>query len=241
MCPDARKLRSRTDDAAGLHHCRLLFAVKMSQARGPPQVVVFRDPALAGQKRPRPAEALHDEASLAAERRSYLSGSRAEPAARTAQASGSRQSPNHAQTARPINRLGAAGSAAPATGLDFRTVLHSVQRLGATTLTGAAAKAWEMEQLNALGANLRHVEKMPRRMAQGVMRARAVRAAKRKADERAAGIVTARVRDGSGGRGGSRSTGDDGGSEAYNRQQPRDLDADNIRGPVMYVRLPKKR
>ena len=88
-----------------------------------------------------------------------------------------------------------------------------------------------MRQLNALGANLKHVEKMPLKMWVGVKRARAEREAKRTADEKAAGSVTGR-RTAPGPRSGG---GDDGDEDGGGSGQPIDLTPSSIRGPVMFI------
>jgi len=116
--------------------------------------------------------------------------------------------------------------------VDFKDVFKSVQSLGASSFTGKDKKIWEMKQLNALGANLRHKEKMPLKMWMGVKKAREEREARKEAEEKAAGIITGKkpASSSSSGRAGRDE------EDEFEPRQPRDLTPFNVRGPVMYVR-----
>jgi hypothetical protein len=116
--------------------------------------------------------------------------------------------------------------------VDFKDVFKSVQSLGASSFTGKDKKIWEMKQLNALGANLRHKEKMPLKMWMGVKKAREEREARKEAEEKAAGIITGKKP--ASGSGSGRAGRDE--EDEFEPRQPRDLTPFNVRGPVMYVR-----
>jgi hypothetical protein len=109
--------------------------------------------------------------------------------------------------------------------VSFDDIFKSVQSLGASSFKGKEKKVWEAKQLNALGANIKHKEKMPFKMFLGVAKARKEREEKRTKEEKTADLITGRKA-----------------PKKERREfvapygQPDSLTPDNVRGPVMYIK-----
>ena len=112
--------------------------------------------------------------------------------------------------------------------IDFNGLMKDVTALGAGAFTGKAKKVWEAKQMEALGGVVHFKEKMPLKMALGVMKARKRREAAAEAEARAAGMPMKGAKEANKARGYVPYEGPAG--------QPSSLDPDNLRGPVMYVK-----
>ena len=124
--------------------------------------------------------------------------------------------------------------------VDFQDMFKDVTRLGAGTFTGKEKKIWEAKQLAALGARIVYKEKMPPKMAIGVIKARREKAAKQQAELSAGNIITGKKVDLSGtaalsgGAGYGKQSKQFKGAAGYG--QPDSLDPDSMRGPVFFVK-----
>lgn len=112
----------------------------------------------------------------------------------------------------------------------FDEIFQDVAAFGASAFTGKDKKEWERKQLNALGANLKHVEKMPRKMAIGVLAARKKREDRKAEELRVSGVVTGKkIGKKKEWRAGRR-------TDAEAAGHPGDITPSNVKGAVMFVR-----
>ena len=124
--------------------------------------------------------------------------------------------------------------------VDFQDMFKDVTRLGAAAFVGKEKKIWEAKQLAALGARIVYKEKMPPKMAIGVIKARREKAAKQQAELSAGNIITGKKVDLSGtaalsgGAGYGKQSKQFKGAAGYG--QPDSLDPDSMRGPVFFVK-----
>jgi Domain of unknown function (DUF4602) len=109
--------------------------------------------------------------------------------------------------------------------VNYSDIFKSVTEFGAKSFVGKDKKIWEAKQLAALGAKVVHKEKMPLKMAIGVLNARKKKMKRLAEDSRLSQVITGKKLDQKQG----------GKNDRKRKQFDDDITPSNIRGSVMFV------